>query len=44
MFQQEGKHYGKILWLKEPLAKTGKEETDVNSPDLQLLTQPIVAW
>jgi uncharacterized protein (DUF2147 family) len=37
----DGKFYGKIIWLKEPL-KAGKAKLDENNPKSELQTQPIV--
>ena len=37
----DGKYYGKIIWLKEPL-KDGKPKTDEKNPKQQLRNQPIV--
>lgn len=41
MFKRDGKIYGKIVWLKEPLdAETGKPKTDKNNPDPKLKSTP----
>jgi uncharacterized protein (DUF2147 family) len=37
----DGKYYGKIVWLKDPL-KNGKPKTDDKNPKQQLRNQPIV--
>ncbi|MCJ8209111.1 DUF2147 domain-containing protein [Mucilaginibacter sp. RS28] len=36
-----GKFYGKIVWLKEPL-KDGKPKVDDKNPDEQLRTRPVI--
>lgn len=34
IIEKDGKFFGKIIWLKEPLdEKTGKPKTDINNPD-----------
>src|SRR5688500_14811232 len=38
----DGKLYGKIVWLKEPL-RNGKPKLDDNNPDKQLQKQPVVS-
>ena len=41
MFKRDGKIYGKIVWLKEPIdADTGKPKTDKNNPDPKLKSVP----
>jgi uncharacterized protein (DUF2147 family) len=37
----DGKLYGKIVWLKEPM-RNGKAKLDDNNPDKQLKRQPVV--
>jgi uncharacterized protein (DUF2147 family) len=37
----DGKFYGQIIWLREPL-KGGKQKLDENNPKSDLQTQPIV--
>lgn len=39
---KDGKWYGKIIWLKEPLANNGKPATDIENPDEKLKTQPVL--
>ncbi|HOW32070.1 MAG TPA: DUF2147 domain-containing protein [Bacteroidales bacterium] len=36
-----GKYYGKIVWLKEPL-KNGKPKVDDKNPDAKLQNRPII--
>ena len=39
---KDGKFYGKIIWLKEPIDKdTGKPQTDVENPDPKLRNTPV---
>ncbi len=33
---------GKIVWLKEPLDKEGKEKTDINNPDESLRSRKLM--
>jgi uncharacterized protein (DUF2147 family) len=41
MFKRDGKIYGKIVWLKEPIdADTGKPKTDKHNPDPKLKSVP----
>jgi uncharacterized protein (DUF2147 family) len=37
-----GKYYGKLVWLKEPLDKNGKPKLDNNNKDKTLRTGPIL--
>jgi uncharacterized protein (DUF2147 family) len=37
----DGKFYGKIIWLKEPL-KDGKEKIDIKNPDAKKRNNPII--
>ena len=36
----DGRYYGKIIWLKDPL-RNGKPKVDYKNPDEKLRTQPI---
>lgn len=40
-YTQNGKLYGKIVWLKQT-HENGKERTDLNNPKSELRTKPIV--
>ncbi len=41
MFKRNGKIYGKIVWIKEPIdAETGKPKVDKHNPDAALKTRP----
>lgn len=39
--KRDGKYYGKIVWIKEPIdSETGKPKTDKHNPDPKLKTRP----
>jgi uncharacterized protein (DUF2147 family) len=40
-YEQAGKLYGKITWLKDP-KDNGKEKTDKNNPNAELRNKPIL--
>ncbi|PKP52239.1 MAG: DUF2147 domain-containing protein [Bacteroidetes bacterium HGW-Bacteroidetes-1] len=41
MFKRNGKVYGKIVWIKEPIdPDTGKAKTDKHNPDASLKSRP----
>lgn len=40
-YEQGGKLYGKIVWLKEP-QDNGKDKTDKNNPKPELRNKPVV--
>ncbi len=42
IFQKEGKIYGAIRWLKEPLDSNGVPKMDDNNPDESLRKTPII--
>lgn len=42
VYQKGDELEGKIVWLKEPLDKDGKEKTDTKNPDEKLRTTPIM--
>ena len=42
IYQQNNKYFGKIIWLKEPLNKSGKLKVDSNNPNVSLNTKPII--
>lgn len=33
LYKQNGKYYGKIIWLKQPYDEAGKPKVDKNNPD-----------
>ena len=37
-----GKYYGKVVWLKEPLDKAGKPKVDDKNPDVKLQKRAII--
>lgn len=37
-----GKYAGKIIWLKEPLDAKGKPRTDIENPDKNLQSRPLM--
>lgn len=41
-YEQGGKLYGKIVWLKEPKDNNGKDKTDRNNPKPELRSKPII--
>lgn len=41
IFKQNGKFYGKIVWLKEP-NRNGKPKMDDFNPDAKLKTRPLI--
>ena len=42
VYQKGEELEGKIIWLKEPLDKDGKEKTDTKNPDEKLRNTPIM--
>lgn len=43
LYKENGKYFGKLVWLKEPNDKvTGKPRTDVENPDAKLKTTPLI--
>ena len=40
MYKNNGKWYGKIIWLKEPNDEAGKPKTDPLNPNAALRTRP----
>ncbi len=42
VYQKGDELEGKIIWLKEPLDKDGKEKTDSKNPDENLRSRPIM--
>lgn len=42
IYEQNGKYFGKLIWLKNEFEKDGKTpRTDVNNPDEKLRNQPL---
>lgn len=42
IYQQNGKYYGKITWLKKPNDARGKPFTDTENPDKSKRNQPLI--
>lgn len=42
IWDQNGKLYGKIVWLKNPLGSNGKPKLDLNNPNPSLRSRPII--
>jgi len=43
LYKENGKYYGKLVWLREPNDKvTGKPRTDIENPDPNLKTVPLI--
>lgn len=43
LYKENGKYFGKVIWLKEPNdKKTGKPRTDVENPDPKLKSKPLI--
>lgn len=42
IWDQNGKLYGKIVWLKNPLGQNGKPKADLNNPKESLRNRPIL--
>ena len=42
IYQRDGKFYGKVVWLKEPLNEQGQPKTDLNNANPALRNRPIM--
>ena len=42
IYKEDGKYYGKIIWLKEPLNDEGQPKKDVNNPDDDAQSKPLM--
>lgn len=42
IYRENGKYYGKIIWLREPLNERGQPKQDVNNPIVSLQSKPLV--
>jgi len=43
IYKEEGKYFGKIVWLKDPLDSiTGKPRTDIENPDPEKQKKPLL--
>lgn len=41
IFKNNGKYYGRLFWLKDPLDENGKLKSDKENPDEKLRSRPI---
>ncbi|MFN5362599.1 MAG: DUF2147 domain-containing protein [Bacteroidota bacterium] len=42
VFRENGKYFGKIVWLREPLNEKGQPKKDAMNPNASLRVQPLV--
>jgi len=42
IYKNNGKYYGKIVWIKEPNSKNGKPIIDGNNPKANLKSRPLL--
>ena len=42
VYKENGKYYGKIVWLREPLNEKGQPKLDTNNPNNSLKSKPIL--
>ena len=42
IFKQNGKYYGKVIWLTNPKDANGKPKVDKNNPNASLRNQPLI--
>lgn len=40
VYEENGKYFGKVIWLKNPLDDKGNPKTDVENPDPKLKSRP----
>lgn len=40
VYKADGKYFGKVIWLKNPLDDKGKPKTDIENPDPKLKSRP----
>ena len=40
VYKDNGKYFGKVIWLKNPLDDKGKPKTDIENPDPKLKSRP----
>jgi uncharacterized protein (DUF2147 family) len=40
IYKEDGKYFGKVVWLKNPLDAKGKPKTDIENPDPKLRNRP----
>ena len=42
IYKEGNKYFGKLIWLKEPNGPKGNPKMDINNPDEQLKTKPLL--
>lgn len=42
VYKQGNKYYGKLVWLKEPNDEQGKPKLDIQNPDKNAKTKPLI--
>ena len=42
IYKQNGKYYGKIVWLQKPKDENGKPKVDKNNPNTSLRNKPLL--
>ncbi|MBM2817202.1 MAG: hypothetical protein HW421_3964 [Ignavibacteria bacterium] len=42
VYENKGKYYGKIIWLKEPNTSDNKPKKDIENPDEKLRNRPLL--
>jgi uncharacterized protein (DUF2147 family) len=42
IYKQNGKYYGKIIWLQKPKDENGKPKVDKNNPNASLRNKPLI--
>jgi uncharacterized protein (DUF2147 family) len=42
IYKQNGKYYGKIIWLQKPKDESGKPKVDKNNPNASLRNKPLL--
>lgn len=42
IYKQNGKYYGRIVWLQKPKDETGKPKLDKNNPNTSLRNKPLL--
>jgi uncharacterized protein (DUF2147 family) len=42
IYKQNGKYYGKIVWLQKPKDESGKPKVDKNNPNTSLRNKPLL--
>ena len=42
IYKENGKYFGKIVWLREPMNEKGQPKLDVKNPNISLQSKPLV--